>query len=377
MLAGGSVATAAESTTKAGMPGSPESLVRPGREASKAPTIDNWAAPQHLNLPDGVTASPSMQLSGGIAPKTQWTLTSLVPVNPCRLVDTRGVFSPVYAGGAFAANEVRNYVIPPNCAVPAGTNHIKAVSLQFTTPPTAASGDIEVIATGATLGGTVAMVIQAGQWNSVSITPAVNSAGSIQVQLRGTPGHVVIDLNGYYANLNTAQDDVFAIQGTHSGGGVLFVTNSNPGGAAINAVNGGNSQVELAYGTDAIDVVSGNMRVRGAGVGTGTIAFRHQVGPGGTFAAGTGTLCSAGSNDHVSMISHPQLNGNPNAIAIITPREQQSTGNFFPTGFPGVVLFYDDTGLCTGTGTNKWGVLRLDFNAWTVAQQYNVWVVSP
>src|SRR4051794_2947236 len=31
------------------------------------------------------------------------------PVTPCRLIDTRGLFSPVYAGGAFATNEVRTY----------------------------------------------------------------------------------------------------------------------------------------------------------------------------------------------------------------------------------------------------------------------------
>src|SRR5205807_1175479 len=128
---------------------------------------------------------------------------------PCRLVDTRGVFSPVYAGGAFAANEVRVYSAAGNCGIPAGSNRVQGVSIAITTLPTAASGDIEEIKNGATLGNTVAMVIQAGQWNSVSATPWVDATGKFQVQLRSTPGDVVIDLNGYYGTTNAANTTDF------------------------------------------------------------------------------------------------------------------------------------------------------------------------
>ena len=61
------------------------------------------------------------------------------------------------------------------------------VSLAVTTLPTPASGDVEVIASGVTLGNTVLMVIQAGLWNSADTVTGVNSAGSFQIQVRSTP----------------------------------------------------------------------------------------------------------------------------------------------------------------------------------------------
>src|SRR5881392_2840688 len=75
------------------------------------PPLLNWTAPQTLEREPGITASP--RLSGPLTTKAPekaiLTLSSFIPLNPCRLVDTRGAFSPVYAGGAFAASEVRVY----------------------------------------------------------------------------------------------------------------------------------------------------------------------------------------------------------------------------------------------------------------------------
>lgn len=327
--------------------------------------VDNWAAPQYLDLPTGVTASPSMKLSAGSTmAKTTWTLSSFVPITPCRLVDTRGAFSPVYAGGPFAAGEVRNYVIPGNCGVPAGTSHVRGVSLQVTTPPTGASGDIEIIPTGATLGGTVAMVIQAGQWNSVSITPGVNAAGSIQVQLRSTPGDVVIDINGYYANVNTAQDDVFAVNGTHPGGGVLFVTNADASGSAINAINNGagGGWVQLGFGSNAVDIVAGDIRVRGAGLNTGTAAFIHTV--------NTATdLCP---NPVYAKLNNPVINLNPAAILLVTATGGGigSTVSSGPTAEP-VSLYYSTS--CNPAG--GWNIYTA--GGFTNGAKYNVLVIKP
>jgi hypothetical protein len=330
--------------------------------ALTAPQIENWAAPQYLSLPVGVTAS-SMRLLGSTQAKTQWTLAGFVPITPCRLVDTRGVFSPAYGGPAFAANEVRNYVIPGKCGVPAGTNHLKGVSLQVTTPPTVASADIEVIATGAALGGTVAMVIQAGQWNSVSVTPGVNSAGSIQVQLRSTPGDVAIDINGYYANLNPAQDDVFAIQGTHPGGGVLFVTNANAAGAAINAINTGmGSQVWLANGVNALEIGAGYLSVRGAGLNTNTPAFIHTV--------NTATdLCP---DPDYAKLNNPAINLDPAAIVLVTPTGG-GAGSTVSSGPP-----LDRAGLYYSTACNPgagWTIYVA--GGFTNGQKFNMLVIKP
>jgi hypothetical protein len=339
------------------------------------PVLEDWSAPQLVNLPTGVTSSPSMNFadsSGKGSTKTQFALASFVPLTPCRLVDTRGVFSPVYAGGAFAANEVRVYRSVGNCGIPPGINRVKGVSLAITTPPTPLSGDIEVIRNGAALGGTVAMVVQADQWNSVSSTPGVDLNGDFQVQLRTTPGDVVIDINGYYVSLNSSTDDVFAISGTHSGGGVLFVTNADTGGAAVNAFNStSGAQVELAFGANALDVFSGGMRVRGAGAGSGTFVTKHVVSTAGAFGAG-GTLCqTAGSNTAGSVIDNPYANGDPNAIIIF------SINGFGAFGLsPGPYeAFYNAS--CVAAAANKWSIFNMAPSPLPNGLTFNVMIIKP
>src|SRR4051794_32433456 len=228
------------------------------------PPLLNWTAPQPLEREPGITASPrlSAPLTAKTPEKAILTLSSFIPLSPCRLVDTRGVFSPVYAGGPFAANEARVYSAAGNCGIPTGSNRVQGVSVAITTPPTAASGDIEVIKNGAPLGNTVAMVLQAGQWNSVSATPGVDAAGNFQVQLRSTPGDVVIDVNGYYGTTDTANNDLLVINGKNdSPGGVLVVntTTTQPFSGAINAQNlaSGTGVLLAEGGNAAIDVTGG------------------------------------------------------------------------------------------------------------------------
>jgi hypothetical protein len=345
-----------------------------------SPPLENWSAPQFFGESAGISASPSMGLTSSSAKtptKVGLPLSTFIPLAPCRLVDTRGVFSPVYAGGAFAANEVRNYAIPSHCGVPAGINRMKAVSIAITTPPTSASGDIEVIATGATLGGTVAMVIQAGQWNSVSATPAVNSAGSIQVQLRTTPGDVVIDVNGYYAGTDDANTlDFFSVVGIYSSdGGLFYVQNDSTNGAAIRAVNSASgADVRLAQGANALDVADGGMRVRGAGAGSNTFVTKQVVNTAGAFSTGGGNLCTVGaSNNAGTVIDNQYANGDPNAIIIIT---LNSFGAFGLSQGPYEVLYlYDAT--CGTAAVNHWSIFDLSAAPLPNNLTFNVMIIKP
>ena len=112
-----------------------------------------------------------------------------VAIAPCRLVDTRNLFNPaIITPGAtpFAAGETRTYRTQGNCGLPLGTNRIFAVSLAITTLPAPPSGDIETVPHGATLGGTVDMVVQANQWNSVSKVVRVDANGDFDTQVRIT-----------------------------------------------------------------------------------------------------------------------------------------------------------------------------------------------
>src|SRR5438309_1044546 len=84
-------------------------LVKPTatKAATTAPVYDpplvDWAAPQSLSSTPGMSVSPSLDRTdtGKIQAKAtgiQYTVASFIPVTPCRLVDTRGVFNPVYGG---------------------------------------------------------------------------------------------------------------------------------------------------------------------------------------------------------------------------------------------------------------------------------------
>ncbi len=339
--------------------GSTKALVTAPTPPQLNPPLIDWMAPQVLDLEKGIGGSLASSL-GKTSTKATLTVSTFIPIAPCRLVDTRGVFSPVYAGGPFAANEIRIYSADGNCGIPAGANRIQAISIAITTPPTSLSGDIEAIAAGATLGTTVAMVIQAGQWNSVSITPRVNSNGDFQVQLRSTPGDVVIDINGYYASTsNTQTSDFLSVIGSYAfDGGIFYVENNSTVGAAINAV-GTSSMVHLGQGNNAIDVNSGGFRVRNSGLNTSTMAFVHKVNTAGSYDSGTGTLC-AGFPAY-SVINHPSLNNTSTAIVLLQPVEYYN-GNTGATGtafgnYP-VIAYYAGVGVCTSDGVGHWTVRR-------------------
>jgi hypothetical protein len=345
------------------------------------PPLQNWSAPQFLDATQGVSASRTMNLpSDKVSTKTVLNAISFTAIVPCRLVDTRGVFSPVYAGGPFAAGEIRTYRTQGNCALPAGTNRIEAVSIAITTPPTSVTGEIETVPHGGVLGNTVDMVIQASQWNSVSAVVKVDVNGDFDTQLRYTPGNVVIDVNGYYTQLNAANtSDYFNVVGNYTlDGGLLYSNEGGAIGAAINAQNSVGSSVHLAQGVNAIDVVGGGLRVRGAGVNSPTTVLTHKVDTSNPLGTGTGTLC--GGFPAYSVIDNPYSNGNPNAILLVT--ENQNNNNGGTTGSETHVGTYwlIPGNACTNSATaaNKWAiVINHGSGSYVSGTQYNVMIVTP
>ena len=112
------------------------------------------------------------------------------------------------------------------------------------------------------------------------------------MQLRGTPGDVVIDINGYFAGVNDVltNDDYISIVGSYDlGGGLLYVQNNSALGAAVNAFNAGNSAVMLAFGNRALSIQSGGIEVVGAGIQSATrTAMVHQVNTSAVYGNGAG-----------------------------------------------------------------------------------------
>ena len=207
------------------------------------------------------------------------------------------MFNPVYTGfgltnpgpgqsNPFADQEVRVYdasatnpFTNKNCGIPVGNNRVRAVSVAVTTIP-AAAGDVEAIANGQTLGGTVLMVAAAGAWNTATGAVPVDSATRFQVQLRNFSTHVAIDVNGYYAIMDPANpSDYFSVFGSYDlDGGLFNSTTLSSVGAAINAVSP-SAEVHLAQtivGSNAgaaVDIVNGGIRVRPNGLNAPVYVF--------------------------------------------------------------------------------------------------------
>ncbi len=333
---------------------------------SMLPPLRDWAAPQFI-APPGIAGSMDHALVDGKPTGKGFALplSTFIPVTPCRLLDTRGTFSPVYAGGPFSAGEVRVYRVPGNCGVPAGNGRVQAVSLAVTTPPTVASGDIEIISNFATLGGTVVMVVQAQQWNSATTLTAVDTNGDFKVQLRSTPGDVVIDINGYYATTSGLQQDFISIVGTRSPNGLLYVQNGDAVGAAANLFNSGsNSQIELASGPYAIDIHGGGIRVLGAGINTTTPAFVYEV--------DASNLCAA--DPRYVRIDNPQVfqaAANSAQMLFVTQRITALD----PTAPRTVNVQFSSTGTCNGVTAPGWYLFAT--TAFGIGEQFNVLVINP
>ena len=341
------------------------------------PPLVNWAAPQFFNPPrgafsaDGTFGSKGVMTKAGIAR----TLSTFIPITPCRLVDTRNLFSPWYTSpGPFGYRESRVYRAAGACGIPAGVNRIQAVSVAVTTLPTTYSGDVEVISKAQTLGGTVLMVIQAGLWNSATTATPVDSNGDFQVQVRladpdpvnPSTTHLAIDVNGYYAIMDAANpSDYFSIFGNYIlDGGLLNVTETGLLGAAISAVAGGGAEVHLAQNGNAIDVVSGGVRARGAGINTTTFAFIHQT--------SASNICT---DTHLTRIENFQTLGSPlgnGHAGLLLFVQQVGAGTVKPVA----ARYITGTPLCGSVANDGWHLYN-DSISFLPGESFNIMVIQP
>jgi hypothetical protein len=330
------------------------------------PPLENWTAPQFFDAPNGIYSSMAPLQS---STKAARTLATFIPLPPCRLVDTRGLFNPVYAGGPFSLKEIRVYSAAGNCGIPSGSNRIVGVSVAVTTLPTSASGDIEVIRNGATLGGTVLMVIQAGEWNSATTVTGVDSSGQFQVQVRSIPStDLAIDINGYYAQMDPSNtSDFFSILGNFNSDGGLFDVEENGSiGAAIRGVSAGGADVRLAQGSNAIDIANGGIRARGAGVNTTTFAFIHQ--------ASASNICT---DAHFSRVENAQTfdgSGTPADLSGLLLFIQQVGA---ATTRPVSVVYQSGTACASGSAIGNGWFLYNGATTFAAGERFNVMVIRP
>ena len=345
------------------------------QSATHAPAYDiplvDWSVPQFLGGSPGIMNS--MRASSEATLKSLGLdMSAFNPITPCRLVDTRGLFSPVYAGGPFAINEIRTYQAAGNCGLPVGSDRIKAISIAITTLPASASGDVETVPHGSPLGNTVDMVAQAGQWNSVSKIVLVDSSGSFDMQIRSFSDNVAIDINGYYAAVSQTNNDFYRILGKYAidGGGLLYSENTSAVGAAIRAFNSdpaGGGDVRLAEGSNAIDIAGGQIRIKNAGIGTSTPAFIHQV--------DAANLCT---DTRYTLLDEANVSPpNSSANQMLFVQEATHSGSANTTTPKNIRTVFLSSFNCAGTNvlSNAW--LLFTDTAFVSGETYNVLLLNP
>jgi len=148
------------------------------------------------------------------------------------------------------------------------------------------------------------------------------------------------------------------------GGETADTTGAYAGVVAASPTNNGKDiSLMIAYG---------GIRVYNAGVNTDTPVFIHKV----DTTPGTGNICGNGAFPASTVIDYPLINGDPNAILIVTPNYGIRTDNTPPANaIPAV--YYDGDDHC-GPTNGRWVITNIGPG---VAQpnnaKYNVLVVVP
>ncbi len=146
----------------------------------------------------------------------------------------------------------------------------------------------------------------------------------------------------------TQHGSAAALLGQSTGNGVGVYGDATGTGPAVAARNSG--------GGPALQISSGSIRVVNAGVGTSTPVFIHQ-------ATATNLMCNLGACPG-SIIDHPQLNGDPNAIVLVTPVSTPSRV------VPPVSALYD-------APTSRWWLWANGSWGLNVGDRFNIMIVKP
>jgi hypothetical protein len=224
--------------------------------------IANWPAP--------ATWSPSAS-GGGIVAMTDISLAiPFVAVTPCRIADTRGLGFTGQAGPPILDIGTRTFQIsgtvtgvPTPCGIPTGAD---AVSFQFTIVSPNTNGNLIAWPAGGAVPTISVLNWSAGETalGNGTIVP-LSAGGALSVRINAAAGsavgHLVIDVNGYFAD-DLPAGQYFEITGSRSGPVILAENGSSGEGA------------EAVRGVITAAVPGGNsVGVRGIIQGTGSFGF--------------------------------------------------------------------------------------------------------
>jgi hypothetical protein len=285
------------------------------------------------------------------------------PVPVCRLIDTRGLAAAITVPGPLAPGSSTFVNASGFCGIPGG-GLVSGLSLSFHVfNYTVNSGGYitflqQDVPTVPVPPGVNAVFNEGARWTAATANVSIpNDSGNFKIYIANASVEVIVDVNGYYQDMDnldvgTQELDIF---GSVSGGDLFELHNLDTGSALAldNPVNG-----------PALTVYNGTIRAAGAGVGTPTFAFLHQVTVSNTCAA----------FPSYSAILHPMLDSDPNAMIFITPRYNAGTGAEPAAATP--IAEYLPTNTCgNGIPSARWFVRTPSTNLVTNAF-YNIMVIK-
>jgi hypothetical protein len=287
------------------------------------------------------------------------------PIPVCRLIDTRGFPAFINIAGPLLAGSNTNVNVNGACGIP--TTGVAGLSVAVTvdnlTPNN--GGFISLLQQGSPVNGVTAVFNTGAIWTATTSNISIpNDTGNFYIHIDQSNVQVVIDVNGYFQDLDSVNigSQELDIQG-NTDGDAFEVSNLGSGSALAGSAFGGGAGVKIN---------SGSFAVAGASIGSGTTAFILEANTSG------GTICSGASS--IVVIDNPLLNGDENAIVLVTPRENATTsvagvGPLLSAG-PYNAFFVRTSGACGAAAVNHWAVRDASGTALPGHAQFNVLIIK-
>ncbi len=294
------------------------------------------------------------------------------PVKVCRLIDTRGNPAFINIPGPLAAGSTTNVSSAGVCGIPSTGVAGISVSFHVLNLTVNNGGYIAFLQQGAPVNGVNAVFNTGTDWTAATANISIpNDSGNFEIFIAQSTVQVVVDVNGYYQDLDfvdtgTQELDIHGIVNGAPGAKVLEITNEG-NGTALAATNLG--------GGPAFRIGNGSFNVAGAGIGSGTTAFIMEVDTAAAFGAG-GNVC--GGQPSIAVMDNPMLNGDSNAMVLLTPRENaaSSLGTPAPLSSPGPISAFFVNAACSPSAAGHWAVRDTSGAALVNHSQYNVFIIK-
>ncbi len=284
------------------------------------------------------------------------SLSTYVPVTPCRVVDTRGTAGN-FGGPTLTTNTSRSFPIPASsCGIPANAS---AYSFNLAVVPAGPLGYVTVWPTGVAQPGTANLNSTAGQVLSNAVLVAAGTNGAVSVYVSDTTD-IILDITGYFL----AQSDSTSTS-VGTGASNAGLQNTALGFNTLEVNSGNGNTATGAYALSSNSSGSNNVAI-------GTSALLSNSSGSANTAVGTLALANNYSNDNTAVGVSALWTNNVGAdnTAMGTSALFSNTGGSYNVALGQNALFSNTAG--------SWNV-GIGYQAGTglVNGNYNIFIANP